>query len=97
MVKSLENVLKKFGESMNEEDRSNLKQLLRKLKIENLLSGEFRFRCIWDKSIIYTAKLKGDLYVVSWIEDGKKETVTYSIGRVRNCIEEGIWILEEME
>ena len=97
MIKSLENVLEQFGKSMNEEDRNNLKQLLRKLKLEDLLSGEFRFRCIWDKSIIYTAKLKGDLYVVSWIEDSKKETVTYSVGRVRKCIEEGIWILEEME
>ena len=95
MIKSLENVLKKFGESMNEEDRSNLKQLLRKLKIEDL--EEFRFKHIWDKSTIYTAKLKDDLYVISWIENGKEETVTYSVEKVKECIEEEKWVLQEGE
>lgn len=94
MIKSLENVLEQFGESMNKEDRSNLKQLLRTLKIEDLLSRQFKFKHIWDKSTIYTAKLKDDLYVISWIENGEKKSEIYKASKVKEYIQNGLWILE---
>lgn len=97
MIKSLENVLKQFGESMNEEDRSNLKQLLRQLKLEDLLSRQFKFKHIRDRSTVYTAKLKDDLYVISWIENSEENSITYSIAKVKEYIEQGIWVLQEGE
>ena len=92
-IKSLENILKQFGESMSKEDRNNLKKTLRELKLGFLLSDEFKFKYRYS-NIDYTAKLKDGLYEINWTEGGKKETTTYSIVKVKEYIKKGIWILQ---
>ena len=90
-IKSLENILQQFGESMTKEDRRNLKELLREMKLDN-----FQFKHI-ASNIIYTAKRKNGRYQISWIEEGERVAITYSIESVKRLIDEGYWIIQEVK
>lgn len=90
-TKSLENILQQFGESMNKEDRRNLKELLREMKLDN-----FQFKHIASNTV-YTAKRKFEVYEITWIEEGKEEKTTYGIESVKEYIRDGYWIIQEVK
>lgn len=61
-----------------------------------MIMDEFKFTTHLSliEGITYTAKLKDSLYEVSWIEDGEKKSEIYKASKVKEYIQNGLWILE---
>lgn len=57
------------------------------------MQEEFKFRHI-GSNMEYTAKLKDAIYEISWTEDGEKKSEIYKASKVKEYIQNGLWILE---
>lgn len=62
------------------------------------MKTEFEFKAILDDTdTLYTAKVEGDLVIVSWDDDGEEDSTDYPKEDVEKYLKDGDWVVQEEE